>query len=96
MHEDLKEAEQWEQGGSNEAIDLFHLVDLAHLGYEPCQEYCSSREVCGEHRCICIRDAFPTPTHYELYLLLRSEYKRLMTLGLATTAAAIDGLEKTK
>jgi hypothetical protein len=94
IHKDLAQAELWQQGDDTASLDLLHLVDLARLGIEPCKEYCSSREVCGEHRCVCVRDAFPTPEHYELYLLLRSEYKRLITLGMATTAAVFDGLDK--
>lgn len=86
MVEDAKAAELWEQGTSEEPLDITHIADMAVIGVSQCEEFCSSREVCGEHRCICIRDAFPTPEHYHLYLLMRRQYTELVALGIASTA----------
>lgn len=83
---DIEEAESWEQGTSTEALDLTHINDLAILGVGCTDDYCPSREACGEHRCICIREAFPTPEHYHLYLTIREQYKGIVALGLATRA----------
>lgn len=86
IFEDKKAAELWEQGTSEEPLDLTHLADMAVIGVNQCEEHCSSREVCGEDSCICIRDAFPTPEHYHLYLLMRRQYTELLALGIASKA----------
>ena len=91
MHEDLKQAEDWEQVTNDIPMDLRHIASLAALGFEHCEDFCSSRHVCGEHRCVCIRDAFPTPAHYELYLLMRSQYKQLIAYSVASTGAGYNG-----
>ena len=85
-YEDVKAAELWERGTSEEPLDLTHIADMAVIGVSQCEEHCSSRQVCGEDRCICIRDAFPTPEHYQLYLLMRRQYTELLSLGIASTA----------
>jgi len=85
---DLKEAEAWEAETTEEGLDIRQIANLAALGHEACKDFCSSREICGENRCRCIREAFPTPTHYELYLVSRNKYKELMAIGIGSAVLA--------
>ena len=85
---DLAEAKAWESEASDDGVDIRRIADLAALGFQTCEDFCSSRETVGEHRCRCIREAFPTPTHYELYLASRSKYKELFALGICSAVLA--------
>ena len=85
---DLAEAEAWETGAKDEGIDIRRIADLAAVGFQTCEDFCSSRETVGEHRCRCIRETFPTPTHYELYLASRSKYKELFAIGICSAVLA--------
>ena len=88
VHQDTFEAEAWESPANDEALDIRRICDLAITGFEPCKDFCSSRETVGEHRCLCVRQTFPTPEHYELYLATRSKFKDLLAAGICSTVLA--------
>lgn len=46
-------------------------------GIEECKDYCPSREYCELGACRCVREAFPTPQFYELYLHYREQLTEL-------------------
>ena len=75
----------WKERDSG-IMSLDDLIELALRGHEQCEEYCPSRDSkkygCGEGGCFCIRAYFPSPTHYEAYLMLRGLVKELEALKL--------------
>ena len=70
---------------SNEDPEIYMTIDslvtLAIKGFSTCPDdslktgdYCASRKISGYDACECIRNTFPTPEYYELYLRLRNYY----------------------
>ena len=86
IKKDAKEAEEWENSESEESISMDEIVHMAKNGVSFCEDYCASREYTGENRCYCIRSRFPTPSHYELYLLARDQFKKYLALGMLAMA----------
>ena len=86
IKKDAKEAEEWENSDSEESISMDEIVHMAKNGVSFCEDYCASREYTGENRCYCIRSRFPTPSHYELYLLARDQFKKYLALGMLAMA----------
>ena len=82
-----EEKEEWERGQSELGMTLDELFQLARRGIGRCEEPCLSRSICGEDACACIRSVFPTPDHYETYLLARSYF--LKNLAKAAFAALV-------
>ena len=91
IKKDKKDAEDWENSKSEESISLNEIVHMARNGITYCEDYCVSREYTGENRCYCIRSRFPTPDHYELYLMARHQFKKYLALGML--AMAVDETE---
>jgi len=77
--EEMIALDLWKQGLFDEGRTLPEMAKLASLGIAYCasDEYCQSRDVCGEH-CLCVRQSCPSPEHYEMYKRLRKFYKKEM------------------
>lgn len=76
MYDDVTDKEQeeiWKRElTGNRSMPIGKMAKLAVYGFHTCEGHCFSREHCSEDSCECIRSVFPSPTHYELYLLLRT------------------------
>ena len=74
MKEDEEKlVELWETRKCEWNISFDDLVELAKNGASTCEEYCYSREVCGD-ACYCTRELFPSRDCYEAYKFLREVY----------------------
>lgn len=82
-----QEAKEWEQGLSDEQMNLEELIALAKRGFATCEEECLSRSICGEDACLCVRSIFPTPKHYNTYKVARIFF--LDALAKASFAAVV-------
>lgn len=54
------------------------LIYLTATGFDECTRWCASKKYSKDGMCACIRDAFPTLEHYDLYLALSSEVGNLV------------------
>jgi len=88
VKQDEREAKEWELGNTREGISLNELAEVATQGLTFCEAYCPSREYTGENRCKCIRERFPTPEHYELYLIARDKYLKMLAITVMAEAVA--------
>lgn len=79
---DKKQSNAWLEDNRNGAMSRQELVSLAITGIERCEDFCGSREVCGEDACFCVRAYFPTPAHYFLYQELRKIAKTITSASL--------------
>lgn len=77
--EEIKALRFWEHGLLDDGRTLQETAKLAVRGIDYCpeDEDCNSRNLCGEH-CYCVRQACPSPEHYELHLKLRTFYEKNM------------------
>lgn len=73
-------AERWAED-TTRTIGLETLTHLAIHGFERCHYECSSRDVCGDYACACIRTLFPNERAYICYQELRQEYMQMEMLG---------------
>ena len=88
IQEDRRQAEEWENGLTDGSLSIDQIAYLARMGVSTCDSYCGSREYVGENRCYCIRARFPSPAHFELYLLARERYQKLISIGLLAAAVS--------
>ncbi len=86
IKEDEKKAKEWELSQSKETLTIREIAEIATTGITCCGDFCASREYTGEHRCFCIRSRFPTPEHYELYLIARQKFLQLLSAKLLAEA----------
>ena len=83
INEDKKLVRRWQEQDPAEAVmDTDDLMSLVIHGFEPCEDYCGSRELHGQENCFCVRANFPSQSHYFLYLELRRLAKNLTTFAL--------------
>lgn len=97
MFEDQKEknlATEWDQGDSKRVMTIEEISHLAIHGFGSCKQPCNSRNSVGSERCACIRQVFPTPKHYELYLEARAKYLDLLELGLIAKSVSKETLRE--
>ena len=83
--EEIGEKTEWLRGDSNETLSFEEITMLAKHGLGRCGDFCFSRSICGDNACACVRNTFPTPQHYEVYLDARNFY--LNALAKAAFAA---------
>jgi len=85
--EEIKALRFWEHGLLDEGRTLQEAAKLSVRGIDYCpeDEFCDSRELCGEH-CRCVRQACPSPAHYELHLKLRAFAKENLARRIFATA----------
>ena len=71
---DKEQETKWLDGDmSQRRMPIEKMANLVVCGFHGCgDDYCFSREYCSSTSCECIRAVFPSSTHYELYLKLRS------------------------
>ena len=77
--------------GAETYMTIDSLVTMASKGFATCPndstktgDFCASRKYSGADACECVRNAFPNPAYYELYLKLRHFY--LQNVGRAFLA----------
>jgi len=87
---DLKLAVIWESGVEAGSLDHETIAELAQKGMTYCEGYCPSKKYTGADRCSCIREIFPSPKDYKLYLEARNRYESLLQLGLLAKAMSQD------
>lgn len=90
ISKDKRLADEWEKAINEDSMTAEEISFLASTGLQTCEGYCPSRNHTGEDRCACIRERFPTPTHYQLYLSARSKYLKLFGLGLLANAVSVE------
>ena len=90
IKKDEEEATRWERGDTEEALSIEEIASVATTGLTFCKDYCPSREYTGENRCKCIRERFPTPEHYELYLIARDKYLKMLAISIMAEAVGND------
>ena len=73
MKTNFWDIEAWE-ANPNLYMDLDHLKKIIKEGLTTCEGYCDSREIWGESRCDCVREAFPNPLYYQIYKGMREIY----------------------
>ncbi len=84
---DLKQKEEWEESVETWEMNTGDFIALCAKGFSNCSGFCSSREICGEESCYCVRTYFANPTCYQLYLTYREFYLNNLTKGLAIDIA---------
>mgnify|MGYP001366003428 CR=1 FL=1 len=90
IQEDRKRAELWEAEGKTKTTTVDEIVELAKHEIRYCDDYCYSREYTGEDRCICIRERFVSPKHFELYLTARKKFKEMIAAKALAVAVSDD------
>ena len=88
--EDNELAILWECGVETGSLDYRIIGELAQTGMTYCEGICLSRKYTGADRCSCIREIFPSPEDYKLYLEARDQYEKLLQLGLLAQALSED------
>ena len=73
-------AERWAHD-TTRTIGLKDLTYLAINGFGRCEYNCSSRDICGDYACACVRTVFPNEQAYTLYETLRAQYLELLAIG---------------
>ena len=58
---------------TTEGMPLIEFVELVEEGVSVCEDYCESRENCGQIACHCMRSVFPHPEYFLLYEALRKD-----------------------
>ena len=59
INQDKKQLKDWIELDPTEAVmDVDELAKLAVHGFEPCEDYCGSRELYGQENCFCVRANF--------------------------------------
>ena len=86
------EAHVWELEESEETLSIKEISTIARTGISYCEEECSSRNIVGQERCKCVRERFPTPSHYKLYLKCRDHFQQMLDINLLAHGAK-DGRE---
>jgi hypothetical protein len=87
---DRELAALWESGVATGSLDAETIAELAQKGMTYCEGYCLSKKYTGADRCACIREIFPSPKDYKLYLAARNRYEKLLQLGLLAKALSKD------
>jgi len=93
INRDKKLALQWLENQDGE-MDSETLVYLSIHGFEDCADFCASKTYCPEGACNCLRQIFPTPNHYQLYLELRQIYLEWIKLAVISTATPKEEIDK--
>ena len=83
--EELRQLAEWHLEETHEGLDVELIVTKVVTGFERCEDFCSSKEVCGEDCCYCIRSNFPSPQHYEMYKELTRDASKLTALSILMT-----------
>lgn len=84
---DLEQKEEWEESKETWEMTTDEFIALCAKGFSNCSGFCSSREICGEDSCYCVRAYFANPTCYQLYLTYREFYLENLNQKLATDVA---------
>ena len=84
---DLEQKEAWEESIEEWDINNDEFIALCANGFSGCSGFCSSREICGEDSCFCIRAYFAKPHCYQLYLSFREFYLDNLNEKLAIDTA---------
>ncbi len=87
--EDKNKRDLWLQNTMTETMCFEDFVRIASQKLETCQDYCESREECGEDACLCVRRRFPSPEHYKLYKIVNSRFNRMLTAATMAKAVAL-------
>lgn len=74
--------ELWESPYNEEKMDIEELIDLVTEGFYQCEGFCPSKSQYGCDRCECVRNTFPTPEHYTMYLKLREGYLSMVDVAI--------------
>jgi len=90
VFKDRELAVLWDNGVEAGTLDSETMAELAQKGMTYCEGYCPSEEYTGADRCSCIREIFPSPKDYRLYLAARNRYEKLLQLGLLAKALSQD------
>tara|TARA_B100001094_G_C18176828_1_gene798364 strand:- start:1839 stop:2153 length:315 start_codon:yes stop_codon:yes gene_type:complete len=93
INKDKKLALEWLENQEGE-MDHETLVYLSINGLDECSGFCASKKYCAEGACHCLRQIFPTPNHYQLYLELRRIYLEWMNLAVISTSTPKEEIEK--
>jgi hypothetical protein len=72
------------------------LIYLTATGFDECTNACSSRDYSKDGMCACIREAFPTLEHYNLYNALSSEFGDLVLAKMFADLIDIPELQDSK
>ena len=81
------EANAWELEETTETLSIEEISEIAKTGISYCEGSCSSRNWVGQDRCKCVRERFPTPSHYQLYLKCREHFQRMLDLEIMAIGA---------
>ncbi len=95
LKEDMKQAEVWLNNTEGEMSED-QLIYLAATGFEDCPDFCGSKKYCKDEACSCIRATFPTPDHYHLYLLMRSQAIEWLKQGIIANAVSKEAFSNEK
>ena len=68
---DLEQGLDYMAMESSEGMPLQEFVQLVEEGVGVCEDYCESRDKCGQVACHCIRSVFPHPDYFLLYERMR-------------------------
>lgn len=74
--------EEWDSPFNKERMDIDSLIDLVVDGFYQCEGFCSSRNFDGCDKCECVRNTFPTPEHFTIYLKLREAYLSMVDAAI--------------
>jgi hypothetical protein len=80
--EDKRQMEEWVSTEEPDQIDLDLVAEKIINGFEQCEEYCFSRNNCGDDMCYCIRANFPTPKHYDTYKEMMLDASKIVAIRI--------------
>lgn len=86
IREDKRQLDEWLCADEPKDLDLNLVAYKLINGFERCEDYCSSRNNCGEDGCYCIRANFPTPKHYETYKQMMPDASKVIALRILSVA----------
>ena len=78
--EEEEEVTAWNNSQDDWTISIMDLAHLIKSGFHGCTGFCASREYSGTDCCKCIRETFPNPDAYAMYLDLKTEYDKSNSL----------------
>lgn len=81
-------AQLWMADLTDETLSLEEIAILAARGINTCSSECVSKNIVGEDCCFCIRQIFPSNSHYQLFLKARKYFQRQLDVEIFEEASA--------
>ena len=80
--EDKRQRDDWLCTEEPDELDLDFVASKIINGFTRCDDYCVSRNNCGDDGCYCIRANFPTPNHYDTYKQMMQNASQIIAIRI--------------